>query len=454
MERVREPAVAGSFYPDDPAVLKKQVEGFMAHAQPQGLHGLRALVSPHAGYRYSGPVAASGFRQVVGSKFERVVILSPSHRVAFRGVAIPDADSFRTPLGKVAVSPAVKDLAGHLPFVVDSRPHAEEHALEVQLPFLQLALERFELVPLVFGDTDPEAVARQLAPLADEKTLFVASSDLSHYYPYETARALDSSTVQSIVEMNIDSMKDREACGKGPILTLMHLARARGWKPVLLDHRNSGDTSGDHSRVVGYASIAWTGTRQPTELRDTLLKLARASLEHAAREHKQLAPPADPSPALREKKGCFVTLTVKGELRGCIGNIFPELPLGEAVTTNAYRAALSDPRFSPVTPSELASIEVEVSVLGVPQPLDFTSPEDLLRKLRPHHDGVVFSHGLHRATFLPQVWEKLPLPTEFLSHLSVKAGLSPEAWREPAARIQIYEVQAFSESNLESSHPR
>lgn len=187
----------------------------------------------------------------------------------------------------------------------------------------------------------------------------------------------------------------------------------------------------------------------PSEARHTLLRLARASLEQAVREGKHYTPPADTPANLLEKKGSFVTLTEEGQLRGCIGNIYPEMPLALAVTTNAYRAALNDPRFSPVTSEELARIEIEVSVLSVPAPLAFGSPTDLLQKLRPNVDGVVLKIGSHRSTFLPQVWEKLPDPGEFLDHLTAKAGLPARAWRGTETEIHIYQVEAFMESELE-----
>jgi AmmeMemoRadiSam system protein A len=178
-----------------------------------------------------------------------------------------------------------------------------------------------------------------------------------------------------------------------------------------------------------------------------LLMLARSGLRTAARDNSLLATPSGLPASLTERKGCFVTLTIKGGLRGCIGNIFPDKPLAEAVIQNAYNAALNDPRFSPVTPNELSAIEVEVSVLTVPAPLGFASPDDLLHKLRPHVDGVVLNISGRRATFLPQVWEQLPDATEFLGQLSVKAGLSRDAWRDKGTRVQVYQVQAFKESN-------
>lgn len=257
LARVRQPAVAGSFYPSDPEVLGTTVDGLLAQATTRNLKGLRALVSPHAGYQYSGPVAASGFKQLAGLAFERVVIMAPSHHVLFAGVAIPDADALHTPLGDIAISSWASALGRESPFVIDSAPHAREHALEVQLPFLQRVLKRFEVVPLVFGEVDEQLVARKVSAGLDARTLVIASSDLSHYYPYEKAAMLDSATVQAILRLDVAALAQREACGRSPIMALVHIARERGWKTELLDARNSGDTAGDRTRVVGYASIAF-----------------------------------------------------------------------------------------------------------------------------------------------------------------------------------------------------
>ena len=254
--RIREPAVAGVFYSAESDALRNDVDTLLAQVAPRDLHGLRALISPHAGYRYSGAVAASGFKQLVGRNFGRVIVLAPSHRVAFRGVAVPDVEFLRTPLGVIPVSPAARELLRTPPFVLDSRPHEQEHSLEVQLPFLQRTLESFELVPLIYGDVDNAGLATNLNELMDDRTFVIASSDLSHYYPYQRAKVVDEATVQSILRLDIDGIKQGEACGMGPIVTLVRLAKLRGWKAQLLDLRNSGDTAGDRSRVVGYTSIA------------------------------------------------------------------------------------------------------------------------------------------------------------------------------------------------------
>ena len=245
-------------------------------------------------------------------------------------------------------------------------------------------------------------------------------------------------------------MKTQEACGKLPILTLMHLARQKGWKAQLLDYRNSGDTAGVKSAVVGYSAIAFYAPGQDNYAvpeRKYLLDLARKTLISVVADGSLPEVNArDVSPNLLEKKGCFVTLTKNGELRGCIGNILPQESLYQAVMENARNAALRDFRFQPVTPAEVGKIHIEISVLTEPQALPFNSPEDLLNKLQPHKDGVVLKIGPHGATFLPQVWEQIPDKVEFLNHLSQKAGCEPSAWRGRETSVSIYHVEAFEES--------
>lgn len=206
------------------------------------------------------------------------------------------------------------------------------------------------------------------------------------------------------------------------------------------------DTRAEATTSAPAATLDQTGYGKAERL--MLLGLARDSLRQAVLGGKPVTVPAGVSQRLLVSRGCFVTLTVRGELRGCIGNIFPEKPLAQAVIDNACLAALNDSRFSPVTPDEVARIEIEVSVLTLPAPLRFDSPEELSSKLRPHRDGVVLKIGLHRATFLPQVWEQLPDANDFLNHLSAKAGLTPQAWREPGTEIMTYQVDAFKESEI------
>ncbi len=257
VESVREPAVAGAFYPSGKAELGEMVDRYLAQAKGERIAGLRALVCPHAGYVYSGLTAAHCYAPLAGSDFQTVVVLAPSHRHAFEGVSIPAVDAYRTPLGLVLLSPAVKQYAGRPPFVSVADAHAREHSLEVQLPFIQRTLGSARIVPMVFGDVRPEDVARALAAGIDDHTLIVASTDLSHHYPYETAQQLDRQTIDAILTLDLEKMRGQPACGKGPVLALLALARHQGWKAKLLDYRNSGDTAGTKSSVVGYSAIAF-----------------------------------------------------------------------------------------------------------------------------------------------------------------------------------------------------
>ncbi|MGD0516256.1 MAG: AmmeMemoRadiSam system protein B [Thermoguttaceae bacterium] len=486
-EKIRGPAVAGLFYPKAETDLTKQIDEFLAEAKPEPIKNLRALICPHAGYEYSGKIAASAYKQLSGRDFDTVIVLGPSHYAAFDGAALTEADAYETPLGLIPISPKNAELAKIKPFAInppceverpsfwrqspkqlpafgEDKPDTWEHSLEVQLPFLQRTLKKFSIVPVVYGNVDPEAAAKVLLKFIDDRTLVVVSSDLSHYHPYEVAKKLDTSCVRSICDLSTEWMMQQEACGKAPILTLMEIARQKGWKAKLLDYRNSGDTSGSKDRVVGYAAIAFyqpdaketasTEKSRPTEgqefsagERKFLLELARKTITRVTNgENPPEVDAAAVSENLRSSRACFVTLTKNNDLRGCIGSIFPEEPLCQAVISRARAAALEDPRFKPVRSEELKDIQIEISVLTVPRRLEFKSPEDLMQKLRPGTDGVVLRMGLRQATFLPQVWEQLPDKEDFLDHLAQKAGLSASTWREQGTSVLIYQVEAFKES--------
>lgn len=260
MRQVKQPAVAGVFYPDAAQQLQHDIDGYLRAADQPRQGRPHALVAPHAGYRYSGPIAASAYAQIVpwANAIRRVVVLAPSHRVAFRGIALSSADRFATPLGEVAVdTKAVAGIAA-LPGVgVLDAAFAEEHALEVQLPFLQRVLGGFLLVPLIVGDARSEDVARVLETLHDDETLIVVSSDLSHYHRYAECQQRDRATSESIASLEERAIGPEDACGAFPLRGLLSLARRHGWQVELLDLRNSGDTSGDHARVVGYGAYAF-----------------------------------------------------------------------------------------------------------------------------------------------------------------------------------------------------
>jgi len=473
--KVREAAVAGLFYPGNARELSGMIEQLLASVRPEAVGELKALICPHAGYQFSGLTAAFGFKLLAGRNIRTVYLLAPSHYAAFRGAYVTEADVYRTPLGDVKVSPKAAALADCPPFTRsmvgfvqrpqwwmqspaqappqgEDKPDTWEHSGEVMVPFLQKVLKDFQLVPVVFGQVEPAEAARALGDHLDEQSLVLASTDLSHYHPYDEARAMDQQCIQRILNLETN-LSPESACGAGPVLTVVHLARTKGWKPKLLDYRNSGDTSGSKAGgVVGYAAIAFFAPQQERfthDERQQLLQLARQTLTQVVTTGQ--FPKVDEKrlpPKFLEPSGCFVTLTRQGQLRGCIGHILAQEPLYKAVMDNARSAALHDHRFPPVTPQELSQIEIEISVLTPPKPLAFRSPEDLLAQLQPHKDGVVLQVMGRGSTYLPQVWAQLPDKVMFLNTLAEKAGCPPDAWRQPGAQVFTYQVEAFQESEF------
>ncbi len=462
-EIVRKAAVAGTFYDRNPETLRDMVLRYLSEGKALA-EPVRMLISPHAGYIFSGPVAGKGYA-TIDVNVKRVIIIGPSHYEAFTGLAVPRFDYYETPLGKVKIDRVVVDKLKGMPNVIIADGFDEpEHCLEVQLPFLQVKLKDFMIVPILTGRVDPKQAAETLIQFIDEKTAVVASSDLSHYEKQARARQIDDATIETILSGKESG--PMEACGSTPIRIIMQLAKKLNLRPVKLDARTSFDTAPQHSsdgRVVGYASIVYIsakGAERPNdnssgkattrqddlsaESKNLLLRIARQSLEASVRGNKfERLQEADYPAEVKEKKGCFVTLTIGGNLRGCIGYIEPIKPLYQAVIENAENAALRDPRFPKVTADELKKIKIEISVLTKPEPLSYKDPDDLLNKLVAGRDGVILRKGMHQSTYLPQVWEQLPDKVEFLEQLSLKGGMPRDGWK--TAEVLTYRAIHFEE---------
>ena len=439
------------FYQSEQSALSREVLGMLDETREVPLApGIpKGLIVPHAGYIYSGPVAANAYsllKPAIGI-VKRVVLLGPCHRVAVRGLALPAAEAFQTPLGRVEIdADAAASIRGLPQVAVNAATHAHEHSLEVQLPFLQQVLKAFKILPLVVGTASAAEVAEVLDVLwGGPETLIVISSDLSHYLPYDEARAIDGRTVQAIMECRAD-IDHQQACGATPVTGFLAAATKRGLVPELLDVRNSGDTAGGRDRVVGYASFAfWDARRGYAEEHGyTLVGLARASVANAFGGPAVAIPDA---PWLKERRATFVTLMQDGRLRGCVGSLHPTRTLGEDVVANAAAAALTDRRFSPLSREESAAVALEVSLLSTPTLVLFADERELLAQLRPGVDGVILASGTNRATYLPQVWEQLPDPRQFLSNLMQKAGI-PADTRLTRCQVWRYQVKKWCESDL------
>jgi MEMO1 family protein len=446
MASIRPAAVAGMFYPRDPRALTAEVEDLLGSVgDPEPRLGFpKALIVPHAGYIYSGQVAARAYDELGAARgiVRRVVLLGPVHRVAVRGLAAPGVEAFETPLGTIPVDREALGALHGLPQVVKSDPaHAMEHSLEVQLPFLQTVLGRFSLVPLAVGSATVQEVAEVLERLwGGPETLIVISTDMSHYHSYDDARRLDGSTLARIAARATD-LDHEEACGATPLNGLLAFAGKRNIPVRLLAACNSGDTAGGKDRVVGYSSFAlYEGGEVPrAEAGATLLRIARGAIEESLLDE---TPPSFDAPWLRQAGATFVTLMKDGALRGCIGSLQAARPIVQDVIENALGAAFRDPRFPALTAAEWPQCRVEVSLLSTPKPLRFADEADLLRQIRPGEDGLILEAEGRRATFLPQVWESVPEKRAFLDQLTRKAGL-PADTRLTRCKILRYRVAKF-----------
>jgi hypothetical protein len=472
-QKVRAAAVAGSFYPADPKELSAMIDDMLAHATPASVDGtILAAVAPHAGYPYSGPVAAWTYAALKGHKYSRVVVIAPSHYVAFGFSSIYDGNAYETPLGTIPID---KEFARQLTKMSSTIRFSEqghtptsaggEHSIEVELPWLQKVLGNFQLVPIVMGDQSYEssrALGVAIAKLieAEKKpgdTLILASSDLSHYHPYDEAETIDHKTLHAMASWDYFSMSRNfesrtwEACGGAPIVAAMIYAERMGAnKTQVLRYANSGDTSGDHSRVVGYSADLFVkapgsaGEEVPFSLTDQekseLLALARKSTEYAVQTNKAYDPPISTSETLNREYGAFVTLTEAGMLRGCIGYTSPIKPLYITVRDTAGYAALRDPRFRPVAVSELSQLEYEISVLS---PLRRVTD---IEQIQVGRDGLLMKNGDSEGLLLPQVpveqkWNR----QTFLEQTCAKAGMRSNCWKDENTDIFKFTAVVFGE---------
>jgi AmmeMemoRadiSam system protein B/AmmeMemoRadiSam system protein A len=469
---VREPAAAGPdrFYPSDPKRLAAQLDELLSNARPVEIDGdVLALIVPHAGYLYSGGVAAEAYKQIEKKDVGTVVLIGPSHHMRFPWISVYDSGYWQTPLGMVPIdSELAKDLISRNASIRSAPElHAHEHSLEVQVPFLQRVVDDLRIVPVMMGDQSPalcETLGRAVAgALGSRKGLVIASTDLYHGYSYEECRRIDATTVELMDRSAQAALAESletggaQACGGGPVVAVMTAAKLLGGKDVrVLEYTSSADITGQKTGwIVGYVSALVIGERASVtggkedapradeaefalseDERRELREIAWRAIEGKVRRGE--APPvAAASGRLVTKRGVFVTVKKHGQLRGCIGYIEPVEPLARAVSNMAVAAATGDPRFPPVSEAELRDLTYEITVLS---PLErVTDPAEI--KVGAH--GLYIRKGGHAGLLLPQVaveygWDR----EEFLEHTCEKAGLPRDAWKE-GAEIYIYSGEIF-----------
>jgi len=477
---IRKPAVAGSWYPGEVSALIKMIAGFFAEVDKVAISGRpQALICPHAGYQYSGKVAASAYKLLEGEEYDTVVVVAPYHRPEFfQGCSVYDGDGYKTPIGVIDTDHELAErIAGINPLVYRSHQghgtgsSRAEHALEIQLPFLQVVLGKFKLVPIVMGDQD-EASVHALGEvlgsvLRGRNCLMVASTDLSHFHTDKQARKLDGRVQKAIEAFNPDgllevlSSGEGEACGGGPTAAVMLAAKRLGSTEArTVDYATSGNVTGDFNEVVGYLSsvmvmgnkaqtkladqqnsqIGMTAARKrdetlPDDLKPILRKIARKAI---AARLKGFEYTPEYSESLDIRRGAFVTLKIDGQLRGCIGHTHAREPLYQLIAEMAVAAAFDDPRFTPLTEDEKDRLEYEISVLTPLQRVtDFS-------QIKIGRDGLIIKLDMHTGLLLPQVATEYGWSTtEFLEQTCLKAGIPKESYKDKYAEVYKFSAEVF-----------
>ncbi|MEK6742073.1 MAG: AmmeMemoRadiSam system protein B [Nitrospirota bacterium] len=441
---VKEPAVAGTFYPGERDELSRAVDGFLASSVSTPAEGrLIALIAPHAGYMYSGQVAAYSYRHLSERSVDTVILIGASHFSAYAGVSIYAEGSWRTPLGNVKINEKIarsllNEKAG-VTFFRDA--FTKEHSLEVQLPFLQRTVKDLTIVPILMGAPTQASFTHLTDRLTEiirknDRVIIIASTDLSHYHGYDAAVVKDRKVIDAVARMSVEdlqgllSTREGEACGGDPVLLAMLVSRNLGaTNGVLYRYANSGDVTGDKKRVVGYTAMGLYKSALSQQQKQELLALARKTVTEYVR-HKRTPEPVVKDVRLQANGATFVTINRDHRLRGCIGNIQPVMPLYRSVIRNAVAASSQDPRFPPMTTRELEGAEIEITVLSPLEPLDD------VKNIRIGVHGLYLVKGPNGGIFLPQVpveqgWD---LPT-YLEQLCFKAGLPRDAWKDKDTQL-------------------
>ncbi len=453
---IRKSVCAGSWYDSKPEALSRQLDRYLLQAETNApTEDIVGLIAPHAGYFYSGEIAAYAYRLVHGKDYDTVVIIGIAHRYGFQGCSIYPKGGYETPLGVAAIDETLaSEISEASGFEFIPNAHSEEHSVEMQVPFVQRVLPEAKIVPILMGDPSKKTIS-SLADaftktLNGKKVLVVASTDLSHFFPKETAGTVDAETLSLIESMDTETIikkmgrRENIMCGGGPVAAvLLYAKKMEGSKVRILKYADSSQVGGDESRVVGYAAAAvYKGgmadlpfSLSPDE-KTSLLDIARETLERYVR-NSEVYNPETANPKFLSKKGAFVTLKKEGELRGCIGFIEPVLPLHQTIVQATIYAASKDARFPPVASSELKDIDLEISVLTPPKKIN--DP----REVEVGKHGLIIAKGNQRGLLLPQVpvengWSRLT----FLQQACQKAGLSKDAWKT-GAEIYTFEAIVF-----------
>ena len=503
---VKQSQLAGSWYPASKDELTKMLDSYLKEANPPSFENkeIVGIISPHAGYVYSGKGAAFAYKAISDRKIDRVIILAPSHHSAFRGFSTPDYTHYETPLGLVEIDkPIVDELKKEKLHIENPGAHIPEHSIEIQLPFLQISLKNFKVVPILIGEMtqeDYESLGKILRKYVGSGTIFVVSSDFTHYgdnfdyHPFKFKKApsanevkdvlkrLDGGAIDEILKLSFKGFRDYVTkseitiCGRNPIaLFLKILEGEEGVTPSLLKYYTSIDSTGDYSSSVSYTSMIFTREKKGKsasqienlkskngevalmitketynlsgEEKNVLLRIARDTLNsYLSKKEYPDKKKYNITANLEAKRGVFVTLTEKGDLRGCIGYIEGIKPVYQAVMENAVNAALEDPRFPSVTLEEIPKIDIEISVMT---PL---TPVEKIDEIEIGKHGLVIAKGWNRGLLLPQVATEWKMDRNaFLEAVSNKAGLPRDAWKDKNSKLEKFSAIVFNEKEVKKN---
>lgn len=428
MKNVRPTAAAGKFYVNNKHELMSQLNSFEKNNSHDYNCKTRAIIVPHAGYEYSGQLASEGF-QYLDKSVKNVFIIAPPHYVAVKNVALSHFAKWSTPLGETEVNQSINDeLVKNFGCEVEDDAFELEHSIEVQLPFIQKLLPHVKIVPILAGHNIQKIVDIINYYWQNPENAFVISSDLSHFHESRTAKKIDNITAEMIESKEVDNFNHEQACGAVGVCAITNFAKGRGYSLIRVGMVNSGDVTGDNSRVVGYGSwILYEGETNvfiKKYFSELVIEICKTSI--LAGLNKEVTKYGKVPAVFNELGACFVTLEKNDDLRGCIGSIIAHRSLFDDLVSNAQNSAFSDPRFQPLKKEEFEGLEIDVSLLSAPEKMSFKDEADLLEQIRPFVDGIIIKDKGYQAVYLPSVWEQLPEKVLFLDSLKIKAGMPPK----------------------------
>ncbi len=455
MNRIKTPNVAGKFYTSIKAELLETLEKFKSNHKSDYNYFSRAIIVPHAGYMFSGQLAFDGFCRL-DKNVKNIFIIAPTHHKSVNNLALANYDEWETPLGKVSVNKNIQEeIISQFGCEYSDKAFAEEHAIEVQIPFIQFNYKDIKIIPILVGNDDVEKTLRIIKYYyVNPQNAFVISSDLSHFLKEAEAKKIDTLTARMIEEKNMQGFRFEQACGAVPICALTEFANQKNFSLIRIGLTNSAKATGDNSKVVGYGSwFLFEGEKNEfieknfsPKIIDIVKKTINAKL--SGKTEINITNYMPYPPILDSDGACFVTLEENNILRGCIGSVIAHSPLIIDLIKNAYNAAFADPRFAPLSREEFEQISISVSLLSIPNLIKFEDEQDLLEQINPFVDGIIIKDKQKQALYLPSVWEQLPDKKLFLNSLKQKAGFAPNYFSKTIEAYR-FKTNYIKENNFE-----